>query len=383
MIKLNINQYKRLQKVASDFFDIKSDYYLSNIYEDKFTGPNRIKLLINLLVEEPEKGNSFWKTYAEATIASSKVNSTLSLQNIQKLLKLSEDKYKQSKKSEDFDLFKNLSEFISTNRLLSEADISIAPSSRFPPYDSYHETPSKEMLTKIIDQGKNILFKSILVNYGVFTSEMVSLYKERPFHSPAETKSIDYLFKKGFLAGSSMVDDLMDEASFAAEVNEMGEYDLFIARQLHHYYVEGQLAEFKNKINYVRVSHGEFLNDFTRIWNMSNLDQGEFILEKTNDAISYLQQSLSIKTSLYYNYHDVSSEELSILAGLQNQKTITNEISSGKTILKKVKGNSDLLTYKSCKNWLRESKRRKVNFYDTLETPLDITLEDLKEIYED
>ena len=381
MIKLNINEYKRLQRVASDFFDIESDYYLSNIYEDRFTGPNRIKLLINLLVEEPEKGNSFWITYAEATIASSKVNSTFSLEEIQKLLKLSEDKYKQSKKSEDLELFNNLSEFIFTNRLLSEAKGDIERTSRFPSGYSYYENPSQEILNKIIRQGKDILFKSILVNYGIFSSEMVSLYKKSPFHSPAEMKSIDYLYKKGFLAGSSMADDLSDKESYAAEVDEMSEYDFFLARQLHHYYVEGQLAEFKNRINYVRVSHGEFLSDFTSIWNMSNLEQGEFILEKTNDAISYLQKLLSIKTN-FYHFRDISTEELSILAGLQNQKTITNEISSGKTILKKVRGNSDLLTYKSCNNWLRESKRRKVNIYETLKTPLDITLEDLREIYD-
>ncbi|MDC3323256.1 hypothetical protein OAW20_02215 [Gammaproteobacteria bacterium] len=380
MIKLDVHEYKRLQIVAKDFFDMESDYYLSNIYEDKFTGSNRIKLLINLLVEEPDSGNSFWKTYAEASIASTKVNSVLSLEEIQELLKLTEDKYKKSKKSDDLDLFNNLSEFVLANRLLSEADRNIERSSGLPNNYSYYENPSQEMLTKIIDQGKDILFKSILVNYGIFTSEMVSLYKGNPFRSPAEKNVFAYLHKKGLIAGSDMADDLMDKANYDEEVEEMGEYDFFLARQLHHYYVRGQLSEFKNKFNYVRVSHGEFLNDFTQIWNTSNLDQGGFILEKINEAISYLQQSLSIRTA-FSNFKDISTEELSILAGLQNQKTITNEISSGKTLLKKVSGNSDLLTYKSCYEWLGDSKRRKVNFYNTLKTPLDITIEDLREIY--
>lgn len=379
MIKLNIHEYKRLQVVANDFFDIESDYYLSNIYEDKFTGPNKIKSLINLLVEEPSHGNSFWKTYAEASIASSKVNSTLSLQEIQGLLKLAEDQYKKTKKSDDLKLFDNLSEFILANRLLSEADRNIERSSAFPTGYFYYENPSQEMLSKIIDHGKDILFKSILVNYGIFTSEMVSLYKEMPIHTTDEMKSIDYLLKKGILSGSSVHEG--NEAEYPSKEDEMGEYDLFLARQLHHHYIDGQLSEFKNKFNYVRVSHGEFLHDFTQIWNMSNLDQGEFILEKINEAISYLQRSLSVRTK-FLNFMDIDTEELSILAGLQNQKTITNEISSGKTILKKVKGNPDLLTYKSCANWLADSKRRKVRFYDSLKTPLDITIEDLREIYD-
>jgi len=375
MLKLDISQYKRLQQVSSDFFDIKSDYYLSNIYEDRFTGPNRIKLLINILVEEGPKKVGFWNTYAKATIASSKVNLPLSIVEIQKLLKLSADKYKESKKKEDLELLNNLSEFISSNRLLSEACEEIE-TGIYPSGYGFHENPSQVLLDKIITEGKEVLFKSILVHYGVLSPNFTAYYTRQG--DLPEKAVVNYLQKRGLITGDYGYDL---KAVDTDSDRKLHDYDVFLARGMYHYYIEGKLAEFKNRINYVRVSHGQFVDNFVAIWNHSDLEQGDLILEKVNDAISFLQTSILTRQN-FFMLNPVSAEELSILGGLSNPKTITNEISSGKSLLKKERGKSDLLTYKSCMNWLEDSKRRKANFYGFLDKPIDVSLEDLKEIYE-
>ena len=374
MLKLDISQYKRLQQVSSDFFDIKSDYYLSNIYEDRFTGPSRIKLLINILVEEGPKKVGFWNTYAKATIGSSKVNLPLSIVEIQKLLKLSADKYKESKKKEDLDLLNNLSEFVSSNRLLSEASEEIE-TGIYPSGYGFHENPSQVLLDKIITEGKEVLFKSILVHYGVLSPNFTAYYTSKG--DLPEKAVVNYLQKRGLITGDYGYDL---KAVDTDSDRKLDDYDVFLARGMYHYYIEGKLAEFKNRINYVRVSHGRFVDNFAAIWNHSGLEQGDLILEKVNDAISFLQTSILTRQK-FFGINPISAEELSILGGLSNPKTITNEISSRKSLLKKERGKSDLLTYKSCMNWLEDSKRRKAIFYSYLDKPVDVSLEDLKEIY--
>ena len=78
----------------------------------------------------------------------------------------------------------------------------------------------------------------------------------------------------------------------------------------------------------------------------------------------------------------IEINKLKIVAGLDNIRSIKNEITLGESILEPIANNPEKVTKESALKWLNDPKRRKAKFYSFLEFTTDASIENLKEIYE-
>ena len=126
---------KRLQIFSKDmygsYFDV--NHFLFNDSEGALHGLPKKRLnsdyqnlIFALIKNQCEFSSKFWFTYGLATIASTKLNSTMSLDNICRLVEIAQKNFKETKSKEDEDLLLELLEFISTNSLLSSANAFIS-----------------------------------------------------------------------------------------------------------------------------------------------------------------------------------------------------------------------------------------------------------------
>ena len=74
-------------------------------------------------------------------------------------------------------------------------------------------------------------------------------------------------------------------------------------------------------------------------------------------------------------------DELKLISGLDNAKSIKNELSQPNSVLKRIENRPDEVTKASAFKWLNDSKRRKARFFNILENFTELDLNKLKEFY--
>ena len=104
---------------------------------------------------------------------------------------------------------------------------------------------------------------------------------------------------------------------------------------------------------------------------------GELYMDDYAQAFDYLSRLLDAHYKLHGSW-DFTKEELTLLAGLKSERTISNEISKGK--LKKSE-TGGFVSYKSAIEWLHDKdiKRRRREWKDIIGSP--IYLEELSLIH--
>ena len=99
------------------------------------------------------------------------------------------------------------------------------------------------------------------------------------------------------------------------------------------------------------------------------------------DSIEHLQACLKARENLCLQSETYQINDLKLVAGLDNIKSIKNEITLGESILKPIIDNPEEVSKDSAIKWLNDPKRRKAKFYSFLNNHADVSLENLKEFY--
>ena len=158
-----------------------------------------------------------------------------------------------------------------------------------------------------------------------------------------------------------------------------------------------KLRAFKNRMAYVRVDqYGEYLPTFSDLWDLTNVKKsklfdiitkktqtlsGEEAYEAVIDALDHLQECLMARENLFDDSEYLTIEELKLISGLDNAKSIKNEINQSSSVLEQIESRPNEITKASAFKWLNDSKRRKARFFNFLDDYTEIDLKKLKEFY--
>ena len=176
MINPKLN--KRLLLLSKDMYGSNFLYepFLTNQSEGVMKGlPNKrrnvdyINLIFSLIKNECSFSEQFWTTYVFATIASTKLNSNLSIENICKLIEITQERFKKTKSEEDEVLLLELLNFISTNSLLANSSTYI--SSVNEPGMLAQQIIDPKYFKETIAQGRDLLMRAIFLIYGIPNSK--------------------------------------------------------------------------------------------------------------------------------------------------------------------------------------------------------------------
>lgn len=402
---INPEVIKRLQLLSKDIYssDFSYDPFLVNESDGALKGlPKKkknsdfINLIFALIKNECSFSQQFWNTYVYSTVASTKLNSTLSVDSICKLIEITQDRFKKTKSAEDEDLLLELIDFISTNSLLSNANNFISSINR--PGMLAQQTINKEFFEETISRGRDLLLQAILLLYGVATP------KTR-FNSINPTKKQLKNLQDLGLIDQVNYEYLIDDDGYSSWLKESVDNREKIVTLDHLGYLhetEMALRIFINRMAYVRVDNaGEYLPKFDELWDFEtavNRDKKNVInklitknapslsgLESYNaviDSIKHIQDCLKARGELCNAFSQAYPiKNLKLVAGLDNIKSIKNEITQGNSLLQIVQDDPELVTKDSAMKWLNDPKRRKAKFYSFLEEYADPSIDNLKEIY--
>ena len=406
---INPEIIKRLQIFSKDLHASEFDFgvFAERHKEGTLKGlPKRKRnvdfknLIFALIKNENEFSNQFWVCYVKASIASTKLNSTFTIDQIASLIENTEERFKKTRSEKDEELLISLLEFISTNSLLSSGSEGLISSAvELPePHLAGAQTINQKFLKESIFKGRNLLFSAMHHLYG-----LTSLTNQLKSYGNFPTKEqLDNLVIHGLLENMgdlSWSDDLVKlEASLDDE-----EASVKITNQEHGISlleIERGLKIFKNRMAYVRVNTvGEYLPNFSHIWDSNNLTEPDKtilgrIRNKEKESISgsdaydgiiesleHLQSSLLAKSEICWNNTSISLEDLRLIAGLDNVKSLKNELSQKDTILEEFGETNEEITTKSALKWLNDPKRRKASFYSLLDEYVDINIDETRRIY--
>jgi len=401
---INPEVTKRLQLFSKDLYGSVFDYepFEDNLPEGAKKGlPKRKKsadfynLIFALIRNDFYFSKQFWSSYVYASVASTKLNTTLSLENICKLIEITQNNLKQSNKEEDEDLLINLLEFISNNSLLSSSDPFITSVNEMPMAAT--QTIDNKFFEESILKGRNLLMNSMCLLYGIASP------KSTLPSSSATRKQMTSLLKNGliesvnesyFLESDKSVLEVIEDSKDEPSVISTLEHGVLLVE------TELMLRIFKNRMAYVRVNtFGEYLPNFSELWEFETIRNKankniikKFISKEKRpisgkeaykgiiDSIEHLQSSLNARSDLCWN-KSVSLENLRLVAGLDNVKSIKNELTQKESLLDIAKKEEGQVTLESAFKWLNDSKRRKARFYNFLTEYASPSLEDIKEIY--
>ena len=403
MINPKLN--KRLLLLSKDMYGSNFLYepFLTNQSEGAMKGlPNKrrnadyINLIFALIKNECSFSEQFWTTYVFATIASTKLNSNLSIENICKLIEITQERFKKTKSEEDEVLLLELLNFISTNSLLANSSTYI--SSVNEPGMLAQQIIDPKYFEETIAQGRDLLMRAIFLIYGIPNSK-TSLELSQP------TKNELQSLKEIGLIENINLNYLIDEGDYALSQAERNHTQKEIDENDHLGFLvetKQELQIFRNRMAYVRVnSSGEYLPEFDALWeyennrnkNKKNLINkliskdnptltGYEAYEAIKGSIAHILECLEARESLSLWDDAIEINKLKIVAGLDNIRSIKNEITLGESILEPIANNPEKVTKESALKWLNDPKRRKAKFYSFLEFTTDASIENLKEIYE-
>jgi len=401
---INPEVIKRLQLLSKDIYSSNFSYdpFLVNHSEGALKGmPNKrrnsdfFNLIFALIKNECSFSDQFWTTYVFATIASTKLNSTLSIESTSKLIEITQDRFKKTKLKEDENLLLELIDFISTNSLLSNESTLI--SSANTPSMLAQQTINEKFFNETISKGRDLLMQAVCLIYGIPNTKSSLDYStptKQQLHSLKEIGLIDNI----------NYEYLRDEGDYSSNLKEQRDPRNEIHTRDHLPYLvekEMELRIFKNRMAYERVDNsGEYLPKFDALWEFENsknqnkknvisklIAKDELVLtgleayDAIIDSIEHLQACLQARENLCTFSETYQLNDLKLVAGLDNIKSIKNEITLGESILKPIKDNPEKVTYDSAIKWLNDPKRRKAKFYSFLEDYADVSLENLKEFY--
>tara|TARA_B100000674_G_scaffold167792_1_gene135145 strand:+ start:803 stop:2029 length:1227 start_codon:yes stop_codon:yes gene_type:complete len=401
---INPEALKRLQILSKDVYGSNFDVnpFLFNQSEGAMHGlPKKrlnsdyLNLIFALIKNECEFSSKFWFTYGRATIASRKLNSTLSLDNICKLVEITKKNFKETKSKEDEDLLLELLEFISTNSLLSGANDYITSSVDYP-LIAQQKIP-QSYFERITLEGRTLLLDSVALLYGITVGH------------PPDGEEINFPTKKQLekLQKFDLIEKV-DEPTLHSlpidsddNISKEEFYSIKLDGLLHGAEImscERKLRIFKNRMAYVRVDRsGEYLPKFSDLWEMATVKKnkifniitkkpqalsGEEAYEAIIDSIEHLQECLSARQNLFLgSNNDLTIDELKLISGLDNSKSIKNEINQPSSVLEPIENRPSEVTKASAFKWLNDSKRRKARFFNILENFTELDLNKLKEFY--
>ena len=87
------------------------------------------------------------------------------------------------------------------------------------------------------------------------------------------------------------------------------------------------------------------------------------------------------RSHICWNTTSINLENLRLIAGLDNVKSLKNELSQKDTILEESRETKEGVTTESALKWLNDPKRRKASFYSSLDEPVDINIDETRRIY--
>ena len=399
---INPEAVKRLQILSKDVYGSKFDAspFLLNDSEGALHGLPQKRLnsdyqnlIFALIKNECDFSGKFWLTYGLATIASTKLNSILSLDNICKLIEITQKNFKETKSKEDEELLLELLEFISTNSLLSSANIFITSNVDYGPL-AQQKIP-QSYFERIIFEGRTLLLNSVALLYGITVGEPTELET----NSFPTKKQLESLQKIGLIEKleQQTLNTLPDDS---AAISKEDFYSMKMDGLMHSGEImssERKLRIFKNRMAYVRVDqYGEYLPTFSDLWDLTNVKKsklfdiitkktqtlsGEEAYEAIIDALEHLQACLMARQNLFIGSEYLTIEELKLISGLDNAKSIKNEINQSSSVLEQIESRPNEITKASAFKWLNDSKRRKARFFNFLDNYTEIDLKKLKEFY--
>lgn len=400
---INPEVIKRLQILSKDIYSSEFSYdpFVANESEGALKGlPKKrknsdfINLIFALIKNECSFSQQFWTTYVYATVASTKLNSTLSVDSVCRLIEITQDRFKKTKSAEDEDLLLELLDFISTNSLLSSTNSLI--SSINSPSMLAQQTIKEEFFEETISKGRDLLLQAIFLLYGLATPksrfELNNPTKKqlKSLHEIGLIDNVNYDYLISDEGYSSYLKDQIDGNEKILALDHMG----------YLFETEMSLRIFINRMAYVRVDiSGEYLPKFDELWDFQTPQKNKNVFNKLiakNDqfltgleaydaviaSIEHLQDCLKARGELCNAFSEAYQiSNLKLIAGLDNIKSIKNEITQGDSLLQIFEGDPELVTKDSAMEWLNDPKRRKAKFYSFLEEYADPSIENLKEIY--
>lgn len=406
---INPEIIKRLQIFSKDLHGSEFDFgvFTERHKEGTLKGlPKRKRnvdfknLIFALIRNENEFSNQFWICYVKASIASTKLNSTFTVDQIATLIENTEERFKKTRSEKDEELLISLLEFISTNSLLSSGSEGLISSAVELPegHLAGAQTINQKFLKESILKGRNLLFSAMHHLYGLTSlANYSNMYGNFPTkqqldnlagHGLLENMG-DISWSEGLVKPEAGLND--EEASMKISNLEYGTNLIDIERAL---------RIFKNRMAYVRVNTvGEYLPNFSQIWDFNNLTKPDktFLgrirnIEKESiagsdayqgiiDSLEHLQSSLIARSDICWNTTSINLENLRLIAGLDNVKSLKNELSQKDTILEESRETNEEVTTESALKWLNDPKRRKASFYSALDEAVDINIDETRKIY--
>ncbi len=393
---------KRLQIFSKDmygsYFDVNP--FLFNDSEGALHGLPKKRLnsdyqnlIFALIKNQCEFSSKFWFTYGLATIASTKLNSTMSLDNICRLVEIAQKNFKETKSKEDEDLLLELLEFISTNSLLSSANAFISSNVDYGPLAQ--QKIQQGYFERITLEGRKLLLDSVALLYGI-TAGDPSDSETNTFPTRQQLEKLqkfDLIERLDQPTLRSLPDDsesISKEEFYSMELDGLMHGGEIVS-------CERSLRIFKNRMAYVRVDQsGEYLPKFSDLWQMTKIKKnkifniiknkpqvlsGEEAYEAIIDSIEHLQACLLARQNLFLGSNNLTIDELKLISGLDNAKSIKNELNQPGSVLEQIENKPGEVTTASAFKWLTDSKRRKARYFHFLENFTELDLNKLKEFY--
>ena len=348
--------------------------------------PRNLDLLLDLIKDTSDFSNKFWEVYVRASIASTKLNSVPSLKHLYKLIKMAKEKYQESGDIEDKELLDRLIQFISSNSMLSVGSRGAISPHYYDDHGYIQEEVSEEYKRLSISKGKVRLLEALLILYGI-TARHMDIYEHKKYEDHPTKDNLDLFFSMNLIKGNNFsgIDDA--ELEMVMEKSEKHIWDDLERFEIAHasWFESGELEMFKNKLTYVRVnSDGHFIPNFATLWDsLDSSISGKDVYKVIINSIEYLQNNLTARAVLFRfgEPYEISLEELCLISGLQNIKTLKNELLESTSLLERSENDVNCVTSNSAIKWLKDPKRRKSKYYELIKEPLIVSLEEIKAIY--
>jgi len=350
--------------------------------------PRNLDLLLDLIKDTSDFSNKFWEVYVRASISSTKMNSVPSLKDLYKLIKMAKEKSQESGDIEDKELLDTLIKFISSNSMLSVGSRGAISPHYWDDYGYIQEVVSEEYKRLSISKGKVRLLEALLILYGI-TARHMEIDEHKKYEDQPTKDNLDLFFSMNLLKGNNFSGSGMDDTELEM-IMEQSEKRLWVDLERFEiaeasWFESRELEMFKNKITYVRLnSDGHFIPNFATLWdNLDSSISGKDAYKLIINSIEYLQNNLAARGTLFGfgEPYEISLEELCLISGLQNIKTLKNELLESTSLLERSENDVNCVTVMSAIKWLKDPKRRKSKYYELIKEPLIVSLEEIKAIY--